>query len=158
VEDLIEPVRGNALRQVAQQTAEAVEGLSSSHAKDRLEREMQDEEEAWQTEMTAVEADLSQTWSGQPDEVMDQFDPRTVTRIGLQTPAHRRPAASIAILIDQEGCILRVRGEDPKWVRGAIGTLESEIKKSVPWWHRLRADELHRVLPGESLQEPEGVR
>jgi hypothetical protein len=99
-----------------------------------------DETERWQLEVVTFEKDgLTQTLSGTPDQVMAGIDPYVVQGLRLRAPAVYGRAVSLTLSLRRlAGVSLEVEATDPGWVRKALATLDSEIRRGIPAEARLR--------------------
>jgi hypothetical protein len=100
-------------------------------------------ETKWTTEVEAYERELQLRRAGSPADVLAEIDPAAIHRLTIRAPSFGgSPIRCQVDFGESEGhgsCRLRVEGDDPQWVRGAISTLESEIGRGVPDWAWLRS-------------------
>lgn len=103
-----------------------------------LEEESPDER--WRAHLEYVERELSLRRSGPARDLIDDLPPTGIVSLTLRVPAKTYGTrGSCRIEFSDKGCDLTVSGEDPTWVRGAFGTLETEVRRHVPRWSVLRS-------------------
>jgi len=79
---------------------------------------------------------------GEPNEVIETLDPRSIEKLELTAPGGNPTApASIRISLDrQTGCRLSVQGTDPSLVAGTFESLRQELQRGIPRWHWMRRE------------------
>jgi hypothetical protein len=145
---LIDSMRERANTELEEQLAvritdEGLDDLEREQMRKYADDERKRHAAKWSPEMKTVERDLSFTRQGRPEAVLAAVDPAGIRSVRIEAPEEWMAPGRVIVELDREqGAYLRVAGEDPNWVRGAVGSLAAELERAVPRWAWIRG------LPG----------
>lgn len=97
-------------------------------------------------EVEATERELSMSYIGTLDDVLDDVDPAAVGSIRMSAGSSIGPGRVAVHFGSRHGVNYAVRGSDRRWVLGPKGLLEQEIQKRTPRWGYARHEVAAPVL------------